>query len=228
MTLLLKVPEPEDTRLKLRSAFTLLELLLTLAVFAMIAAVAMPSLSFLMLDRGTARAANQVAIEMSRNRIEAMRSGRIYQMQLALGGRVIQSQPMTTYADSVESDQMLAGGSAFLTGADQAIVALPTEEVSSAETIELYVDTTVESVEVESSVRSQMTLNDQVVAADMSVDVQDADAISNEWSMPIYFYPDGSTSTSRVRIQATDRTTYQITLRGLTGEPTVEMVPPSS
>ncbi|NND97551.1 MAG: prepilin-type N-terminal cleavage/methylation domain-containing protein, partial [Pirellulaceae bacterium] len=59
------------------NAFTLLELLLAIAIVAALSAVAIPQIGMMLGDRRLVRAADQLRIEITERRVEAMREGRV-------------------------------------------------------------------------------------------------------------------------------------------------------
>ena len=72
--------------MKKRTAFTLLELLLTLAVLAALTAVAIPQISLLAGDRRLVRGGDLLRVEITRLRVDAMRQGRVLMLEGMLQG----------------------------------------------------------------------------------------------------------------------------------------------
>ena len=195
------------------AGFTLLELLLAMAVLAAIAAVSIPHFDLLLGDRRLVRGGEQIRIEMTRLRVESMRQGRVMMLEAMSGGNSIRFKPYESVADAIEAIDQTGSQSALLSGATQGTLTTIASE-SSEQTIELPALVTVESVGVVSASRGfeieQSLLSDQ----------------ANGWSRPILFYPDGSTSTAAVvlRLESTGHLTVK--LRGITGEATVGQVTP--
>ena len=112
-----------SSNLSHRSAFTLLELLLTLSVLAAIAAVAIPQIGTLLGDRRVVRAADQLRIEMTGLRVEAMRGGRVMMLQCLLDEGQFRMRSFYSLADATEAIDQTGSQSTLLNGADQASVA---------------------------------------------------------------------------------------------------------
>lgn len=197
-----------------RSAFTLLELLLTLSVLAAIAAVAIPQLGLLLGDRRVVRAGDQMRVEMTRLRVDAMRKGRVMMMEGMIEGSEFRVKPFFSVADSTEAIDQTGSQAGLLTGATQGIVVPVNQDLDVVETIELPEDVSVASVGVVSAARAteieQLTLQDQ----------------GQGWSRPILFYPDGSTSTAAIVLTHKSVGKVIVKIRGITGDVTVSEVTP--
>lgn len=199
-----------------RFAFTLLELLLTLAVLAAITAVAIPQVGLLLGDRRVVRAGEQLRIEMTRLRVDAMRQGRVMVLEGMVEGNFLRSKPYFSAADSTEALDQTGSQSALLTGATQGIaVAAPMETGEATEDlIELPEDVSIASVGVVSAARGAEI--EQLMLADQG----------EGWSRPILFYPDGSTSSAAITLTHTTVGRVIVKIRGITGDVTVSEVLP--
>ena len=194
-----------------RSAFTLLELLLTLAVLSAIAAVVVPQLGGLLDDRRLVRAAEQVRVEMVRLRVDAMRAGRVMMLEGKLQETPgsLRTRAYRSLSDATESNELPAAPSALVTGADQAAVTPVEPDESEEKTVELPEDVVVSGVSVVSAARaSEITQNT-------------AGGQAAGWSQPVLFYPDGTTSTATVSLQDPELGTIQVRLRGINGDVTI-------
>jgi prepilin-type N-terminal cleavage/methylation domain-containing protein len=197
-----------------RSAFTLLELLLTISVLAAIAAVAIPQVGILLGDRRVVRAGDQLRVEMTRLRVDAMREGRVMMIEGMIEGNSFRVKPFFSIADSTEALDQTGSQAGLLTGATQGVVVPIIEDESSEKSIELPEDVTVTSVGVVSAARAseieQLTIAGQ----------------GQGWSRPILFYPDGSTSTASITLSHKSLGRVIVKIRGITGDVTVSGVLP--
>ena len=204
-----------------RSAFTLLELLLTLSVLAIIASLTLPGLTLLLGDRSLMRAGDQVAIEMNRTRVAAMRQGRVFILEAALEGHTIRKKPFFSAGDATEALDQTGSQSGLLNGASQASFT-PTNLGKPTETfIGLPESVSVNSVSVASAARDSQISSQGLAgsAANASSGASgEAGLPSGNWSSPIFFYPDGTTSTAAVVIKEEGVGKVVVRLRGITGE----------
>lgn len=195
-----------------RSAFTLLELLLVIAILAALASMTMPKWGMLLNDRRLVRAGDQVRSSVARLRVEAMRSGRVIMLEGMLEGDSLRAKPFYSATDATEAIDQTGTGSELLTGADQAAVVVVEQDESAIETIELPDEITVTGVSVVSAARAmeieQLAVSDQ----------------GQGWSRPVLFYPDGSTSTALISLAHPTMGRIVVKIRGITGDATVSEV----
>lgn len=195
-------------------AFTLLELLLVLSVLAAIASVVIPQVGLLIGDRSVVRAAEQVRVEMTRMRVDAMRQGQVLMLQAMVEGSQFRSKPFFSAADATEAINQTGSQSALLTGADQGNFVTQSIDPGDEEVFELPEGVRVQSVGVVSAARA------------MEIEQQTGSDIAAGWSQPILFYPDGSTSTAAVVVVSEGIGRVVVRLRGITGDTTVSEVLP--
>ena len=193
-----------------RRGFTIVELLLTLAIVVTIAAMIVPSFASLLADRRVARAGDQLRVEMMQARLAAMRSGRTYLLQLRTSSNQLRVRPWVDMRDMTEALDQTGGSSALLMGGNVmpgAMQVAPDQQ--EAREVELPETTLVAEVQVQSTPRSFM------------IESQTQGEAGDGWSQPLLFYPDGSTSTAAVTVNADGVGRVVVVLRGLTGEVTV-------
>lgn len=195
-----------------RSAFTLLELLLTLAMLAAIAAVAIPQAGLLLGDRRVVRAGDQVRGEMTRLRVDAMRAGRVMMLEGMLEGNTLRIKPFYSVADSTEALDQTGSQQALLTGATQGVVTPLQIDEEAEQLIELPDGIRVQSVAVVSAARALEI--EQLSQANQS----------EGWSRPVLFYPDGSTSTAAITLLDETHGKVIVKIRGITGDVTTTEV----
>lgn len=197
-----------------RSAFTLLELLLTLAVLAAIASVSIPQVSLLIGDRRLVRAGDQLRVQMTRIRVDSMREGRVMMLEALIEGNSFRVRPFYSATDTTEAFDQTGSQAGLLTGATQGVVTVVTELPESEEMFELPEGVVFTGVGVVSSARA------------MEVEQLNQANQAEGWSRPILFYPDGSTSTSAVTLSNPTIGEVVVKLRGITGDVTVSEVLP--
>jgi prepilin-type N-terminal cleavage/methylation domain-containing protein len=201
---------PQNRRVSADTGFTLVELLLVLAILAGMAALVVPSFSGLLADRGLARAGDQLRVAMMQARLSAMRSGRTYMMQFRQGSGELRTLPWVDMNDMTEAADQTGASSALLTGGNLVGGTMRAVDIESeTRNAELPPATTIAEVNIQSSPRSFL------------IETQMQAQASNDWGQPILFYPDGSTSTAAVTMQSEQVGRVVVLLRGLTGEPTV-------
>ncbi len=196
-----------------RGGFTLLELVLVLAIIVLIGALAVPSLGEVFERQKLQGAAQELRLKWDRARLEAMRTGQAQVFQCTIGQRDYSLGPWV-----LESDIANAGsGATVMTGAGTLVetqangfftAAGPTEP----EPEQLEENLSFVSCLVAGDMRAYTTAQDsQSTRPGMS------DVNTQTVGQSVIFYPDGSTSTAEVRIQNQRGDVRAIQLRGLTG-----------
>ncbi len=190
--------------------FTIVELLLALAILVTLAAMVVPSFTGLLADRRVLRAGDQLRVEFMQARLAAMRSGRTYMVQLSTETHQLRVRPWVDANDMTEALDQTGGSSALLTGGSAMVGSMQQVDVAAeAREVDLPEGVMITNTSVQSSQRSFM-IESQV----------QAEAAAG-WGQPILFYPDGTTSTAAVTVMSTGIGQVIVLLRGLTGEATV-------
>ncbi len=186
----------------------MLELLLVLALLVTVAALAMPSVGVTLDNHRLRAAGEQMRTAWAKARVRAMDSGKTYAFRHELSGSRYVIEPWLQQDDYLESSQLTING-ASPSGANDATNA----------PIGLIQDELPENVSFVSSQSvedSRSLVTAQVGSSMLATDAQ--------WSAPVFFYPDGTASTSRLRLINTRNHALEISLRGLTGVVSVKEV----
>jgi prepilin-type N-terminal cleavage/methylation domain-containing protein len=198
-----------------RSAFTLLEMLLVLAILTVLGSIAIPQVAWLLGDRRIVRGAKLIREELMLARIDSMRQGRILMLDAMLESNALRIQPYRSLSDSVNAIDQTGTQSAMLSGAEQGQFVPVIQDEADIRQLELPDDVTVKSVAVVSAARAmeiqQATLSQQ----------------AEGYSQPILFYPDGTTSTAAVVLSHPVHGQITVKMRGITGDVTISDVGPN-
>jgi type II secretion system protein H len=192
-------------QLPVKRGFTLVELLLVLAILVILAATATPMLRGTMQDAALRSAAEQVRVEFTRANVRAMKTGRIQVFRFEQGGSQFTVQPYAAADDEIEAAPAVQGfGNAE-------------EEIAGARLDKSLSVTLPEGVTFASG---------QALAAGRSLaieqDIRDSNRFEGDWSQPILFYPDGSSSDAFVIVVHELREAgIRVDLRGMTGAATL-------
>jgi prepilin-type N-terminal cleavage/methylation domain-containing protein len=192
-----------------RRAFTLLELLLTLCLLVVLAALTWPALGRPMANQRLRSAADEVRTQWARARVAAISSGRVYAFRYAPNSDRYAVRPLDTSEFCMEGQgtegttpvEAEAGGAVVVTSREQR---LPEGVLFTAG--EKLPEASAASSAAPSVPASQEGLTSEEGLA---------------WAEPILFHPDGTTSTAQLRLVNEHGATVDVSLRGLTGLSTV-------
>ncbi len=186
-----------------RRAFTLIEVMLTLSLLVVIVALAWPALDKPFANQRLRRSADRIRAEWGRARVKAMDTGEIYLFRFMPEGDrycIEQGTSAEQAADATSYGQVSrsAGGPASRAATSRRERPLPGGVTFHAG--ETVADTRSAMLESESTSTSSSSYGS-----------------TGEWSQPIYFYPDGTTSTARLALKNEHERYIELSLRGLTG-----------
>jgi hypothetical protein len=150
-----------------------------------------------MQDAELKSAADAVRTEWTRSHVRAMKTGRIQVFRYELGGQKYTVQPWIAGDDALEGNESVDTGFGTPAG----------EDTVRGDGYELPEGTLFAAGDAAQESRS---LSIEQAASD-------ATQFSGEWSRPILFYPDGSTSDAFVLIGNERKVGIRIELRGMTG-----------
>jgi prepilin-type N-terminal cleavage/methylation domain-containing protein len=190
-----------------RQGLTLMEVLLVLAIVAIVAALTWPVLQKPLATRRLHSAADEVRTEWCQARIEAMRSGQTYAFRYELGGDRFYTEPEhglngTTSDGDAAAVNSPAGGVKSGALSD---VALSTEN-----------KTLPRGIKFSGEHAAPSTTPASTPAATPS-QTQPAGG----WSDPIFFYPDGTASDVQLTLICNESCTLRVLLRGSTATATI-------
>jgi Tfp pilus assembly protein FimT len=200
--------------LSTRPAFSLIEIILVLAIMVAIGAIVVPSFGDAFLRQRLISMAEKVRSEWDRARLKAMKTGQIQVFSCVLESGSYSVEPFMSGDDvlSASSGATIAtvGGTVAEATAEGTLVA---PSASGAEAQELDEGVTFASCLVSGDMRAASVAQSQGGIAAVSATAQS-----------VMFYPDGSTSTAEVVIQDASGAQRAVRLRGLTG--TTQVITP--
>ncbi len=189
--------------------FTLVEMLLTLAIIVAVSAMAWPMLDKPLASRRLHSAADEVRTRLCKARFEAMRSGQVYAFRYQLGGDRFRTEPEDPAAAlaGIQTETSDASDDEFRTADEDAAsgdMALPEGMTFLAE----------ES-------------GDEGMPPALAAAETGPAAETGDWAEPILFYPDGTASNVQLVVGNNQNGAVRLLLRGLTGTVTVADVDPN-
>lgn len=186
-----------------RRGFTLLELMLVLAVLVVIAAMTMPALGRVVETQRLKQGADQVRAAWMRTHLTAMRTGKLQMFCFENGAGRYRIE--TWYAAEEEVE---AADATEDTGRRATPAKAPTADAEKGEQM-LPDDVVFSAGDAESDNRGSKIEDDVSMTS------------GGAWSRPILFYPDGSTSNAHLVVSNKRGRAIRVDLRGLTGGVTV-------
>ena len=172
--------------------YTLLEMLLVLAIMVLLGAIVLPAVSQPLGKSELRDAAKQVRTQLARARLEAIESGRVYQFRFQPGRRKFEVAVKSSLGLDDESDHQRADDDQPLQGELPSGVCFHDQQAA------------------------KRPGDDETASG---VDFEETGSAG--WSEPILFYPNGRTTSARIWL-AGERDYYlDVMLRGVTGSATV-------
>jgi prepilin-type N-terminal cleavage/methylation domain-containing protein len=209
------------------SAFTLVEVMLTLALLVIISAMAWPRLEKTFSVQRLRKGADIVRIQWCKARVEAMRTGSMRVFRYEIGGNhyridLLSTDPVALLTGTTVDTA--ANGNAQIAGANNATsqpsagsldATAPFFEQVLPKDITFVssqtgLDPTTAAAGGSTSTAAAATPVDPTIAGNVS-------SAGTGWSEPIFFYPDGTTSDTRLLLTNKDGRTIEVWLRGITG-----------
>lgn len=214
-----------DSRGSGRTAFTLVEILLAVAVLAVLAALVAPSAIRRLGDAQMQSSADEVCRLLSEARIMAMETGDPVEFRYEPGGyRFLVTLNKQSEDRTLKGTSMVSTSDSITAQANQ----LPSGITS--QTMNVWTNTRAMSASLGkgiSFITEQTTIMGEPFAEGLpSIQLQElsnAEELSGVgWSTPIVFRPDGTTSDQELVIADTIGRTIRVKIRGLTGSATMQ------
>ena len=195
----------------MRRGYSLIELLLVLAVLVLVAAMATPAVLTVLEGQKLRKAGDQMRTEWARSRNMAMKNGRLYMFRYKLGLDEYEIRPWYAADDALESSSSVspldAAGPQPGTAA-----ALPPGAAQPLGTGSVFTPYK-KLPEGILFAFGEAQVDNRAASVDTEIAAQGVDG----WSLPILFYPDGSSSTARLTLVNKRQQYVSLDLRGLTG-----------
>lgn len=210
----------------MRSAFTLLELLLVLALIAAVAALAWPALDRPLATQRLRRAAEQVRMQLIKTRTKAISTGETFAFRYQPDKPLMRIEASTQNEDLIAASSTLGatgssfGGSMQMGGAQMAGASSSAGAITpSAGTMGGPAQPT---PPVEDVLPDPIVFYGGEVASDARADQLSAQermkgSIDLSWSQPVLFFPDGTAVAARIALAGDRGRAIVIEVRSLTG-----------
>ena len=204
--------------------FTLLEMMIVLALLALVVAAAWPSLRRPMLRSATQEAAQQLVEDLGEVRLTAIESGQVIALRFQMDGSRYEWRPVESLDDSegssepetdisiepiAESDEfgaaVVVDGEAAL---DEDVVFGDSSDLAELNSIDSMLDDPL----LGGLLQDEMS---ETQAVETLVDHEDD--FGEQWSSPVLFYPTGRAENAEFVLLGPDGYSVVVKLRGLTG-----------
>ena len=200
-----------------RSAFTLFELLLVLALLVAVAGIAIPTFESMIGSRRLGQSIDKLQNEIMAGRVTAMRTGQAQVIRMTLQG---QDYSIAPWLGGSEAQDASAGATVMQSG--QIIQTQPASGGSvlasegSGSTKQLSEG--VQFSAVETLVDSRNALAIEQAGGTVPTDVGSSQGDGSGLSSPLLLYPDGSCTTAQIILADSKGRRMAIQLRGVTGQ----------
>jgi prepilin-type N-terminal cleavage/methylation domain-containing protein len=213
-------PTP-DRQIDSRRGFTLLELLLVLAILAVLAGFAVPTFESMVSSRRIQQSVDKLQNELLEARVEAMKTGQAQVFRATIHG---DSYSITPWLSGNEDRDAAAGATVMTAGgvvetertATGAVAASSGVASDSLKTLE----TDVMFLAIDTLVDSRNALEIQKSGEIAPMPGARAASASGSTSSPLLLYPDGTSTTAQIILADVHGRRMAIQLRGVTGRST--------
>ena len=202
-----------------RGGFTLFELLVVAALVIVIGGLIYPALMSTTETQSLIRSGDTVRTFFARSRNEAMRSGQTLALRYQIGSNQFIIEPWDTGDSDIESNNAMSAFNVLgqldqTTKNDRSQTKRLLQKIQTLPEKIIFAGGT-QGFDSRAFAQSDPSLNPNAANVNTS---SATDLVSGNWSQPILFYPDGSTSQSEVRIGTDDLQVFVLVrIRGLTG-----------
>jgi len=197
-----------------RSGFTLLELMLVLAILVMIGSIASPMIGDLFERQKLRGAIDTLRLQWEEARLKAMRTGQAQVFTCELGTNAYSIKPLVLQSDAVNvgtgATLAVGGGLIETENFGRGTVAVAAD-LTDSDARELEDKISFLSCLVMSDMRSFSLAQESQTLGTGAINTQTV-------AQTVIFYPDGSTSTAEVQIQNELGDIRGLQIRGLTGQ----------
>lgn len=188
-----------------RSGYTLVELLLALAVLAMLGGIVVPPALRMYADARLQEVAEQVRYQLGSTRSRAIEGGLAYQFRFEPDGRNYVAVP---FEREFEGSDATSSGSGATTG-----LGVYTRFAGELPPGFRFIDDSPAE-----AIRETTGMGGQTLSEEAFGELPNADKLAGvTWSQPILYMPDGSGSDYALKVADTRKQAVRLEVRGLTG-----------
>lgn len=206
-----------QTRTRKRSAVTLLELMLVLALLVAFAGIAIPSFEAMVSSRRLSQSIDKLRNDIMTGRVTAMRTGQAQVMRMTLQGKDYSIAPWLGGSEAQDASAgatVMQSGQVIQTQATSGGGAVSTSEASGSTK---QLSDGVQFSAVETLVDSRNALAIQQSGGTVPNSGGSSQGDGSGLSAPLLLYPDGSCTTAQIILQDDRGRRMAIQLRGVTG-----------
>jgi prepilin-type N-terminal cleavage/methylation domain-containing protein len=203
---------PMHIRHGIKSGFTLLELMLVLAIIALIGAILVPTIDDVLERQKLRSSATKLRVRWDEARLEAMRTGQAQVFTCTLESQSFSVKPLLLASDEVNTADgaTVMSGGGLVERADAGMMTAPDASESAAEELddEISFHACIVAGDARAMATAQQAQQNMAGVNDLSVTTV---------AQRVIFYPDGSTSTAEVQVKNKRGDIRAIQMRGITG-----------